>query len=328
MGSLLVTQTRAAVVVRPIDRVEGVLISFSVGAELIVLVVGVIEPDVVGLNVESVTVLVDHDSEAELGGILIVSHVENGGELVTGDHFGDDDMIAWEQFIDATRGDETGLYRRLSGPQTFIDGANAPYGFGLKFEETGGKRLTGHGGALRGWRCQRWHCADERLSTIAMFNFEGGASDVAFKLMNIALGVSTSEPQRAEADTAWFGSWLCQDTGLVLSLEDAGCGRLKARFGTGPEMMDVESANEARSSMTTIRRDGDVIELLRDDENLRLMMNRIKGEARQDIIGRYHSDELNADLLLVSEGGAIYGAFEGFLGKSDMYPLYSAGADV
>ncbi len=83
-------------------------------------------------------------------------------------------MIAWEQFIDATRRDETGLYRRLSGPQTFIDGANAPYGFGLKFEETGGKRLTGHGGALRGWRCQRWHCADERLSTIAMFNFEGG----------------------------------------------------------------------------------------------------------------------------------------------------------
>ncbi len=57
-------------------------------------------------------------------------------------------------------------------------------------------------------------------------------------------------------------------------------------------------------------------------------MSRIKGEARQDIIGRYHSDELDADLLLVSEGGAIYGAFEGFLGKSDMYPLYSVGADV
>ncbi len=57
-------------------------------------------------------------------------------------------------------------------------------------------------------------------------------------------------------------------------------------------------------------------------------MNRIKGEARQDIVGRYHSDELYADLLLVAEGGAIYGAFEGFLGKSDMYPLYSVGADV
>ncbi len=53
-----------------------------------------------------------------------------------------------------------------------------------------------------------------------------------------------------------------------------------------------------------------------------------KGEARQDIAGRYRSDELEADLLLVSEGGAIYGAFEGFLGKSDMYPLYAAGPDV
>ncbi len=146
--------------------------------------------------------------------------------------------------------------------------------------------------------------------------------------MNIALGVSPSESQRVEADAVWFGLWLCEDTGLVLSLEDAGRGRLKARFGTGPEMMDVVSANEARSSMTTIRRDGDVIALAREDENLCLTMDRIEGEARQDIIGRYHSDELNADLLLVSEGGAIYGAFEGFLGKSDMYPLYSAGADV
>ncbi|MEC7000037.1 hypothetical protein VXQ18_14880 [Brucella abortus] len=37
-----------------------------------------------------------------------------------------DDMIAWEQFIDRTRHDENGLYRRLSSPQTFADGAPAP----------------------------------------------------------------------------------------------------------------------------------------------------------------------------------------------------------
>lgn len=238
------------------------------------------------------------------------------------------DMIAWEQFIDATRDDENGLYRRLSRPQTFNDGAPAPYGFGLKFEEAGGKRLSGHGGALRGWRCQRWHCSDERLSTIAMLNFEGGASDVAFKMMSIALGVSSSDVSRVKADAAWFGSWLDEETGLVLSLEEAGYGRMKAHFGTSPEMMDVVSANEARSSMTTIRRNGDVVDLARATENLSLTMHRVKGEARQDIIGRYHSDELDADLLLVSEGGAIYGAFEGFLGKSDMYPLYSIGDDV
>ncbi|MFD1199263.1 D-aminopeptidase [Brucella gallinifaecis] len=238
------------------------------------------------------------------------------------------DMIAWEQFIDATRDDDEGLYRRLSSPQTFRDGSQAPYGFGLRFEELGGKRLSGHGGALRGWRCQRWHCADERLSTIAMFNFEGGASEVAFKLMNIALGLSTTDVSKVEADAAWFGSWLDDETGLVLSLEDAGRGRMKARFGTSPEMMDVVSPDEARSSVTRIRRKGDVITLNRPEEKLSLTMHRVKGAARQDIIGRYHSDELDADLLLVSKGGAIYGAFEGFLGKSDMYPLYSVGADV
>ncbi len=239
-----------------------------------------------------------------------------------------DDMIAWEQFIDATRDDENGLYRRLSGPQVFSDGAAAPYGFGLKFEEVGGKRLTGHGGALRGWRCQRWHCADERISTIAMFNFEGGASDLAAKLMKLALGVPSPEPERVEADAGWFGSWLDAETGLVLSLEDAGRGRMKARFGTGPEVMDVVSKDEARSSMTTIRREGDTIHLARADENLFLTMSRVTGEARRDIVGRFRNEELGADLALVAEGGAIYGAFEGFLGKSDMYPLYAVGADV
>ncbi|MBC2886159.1 D-aminopeptidase [Ochrobactrum sp. CM-21-5] len=239
-----------------------------------------------------------------------------------------DDMIAWEQFIDATRDDEGGLYRRLSGPQTFTDGAVAPYGLGLKFEETGGVRLTGHGGALRGWRCQRWHAADERLSTIAMFNFEGGASDVAFKLMNIALGVATAETTRVEADPEWFGSYVDHQTGLVLRLEDAGFGRMKSHFGTSPETMDVVSRDVARSSMTQIRREGDLVHLSRDDENLVLTLTRLTGEAKQDIAGRYHCGELDADLVLVSEGGAFYGAFEGYLGKSAMYPLYSAGPDA
>ncbi len=239
-----------------------------------------------------------------------------------------DDLIAWDQFIDQTRDDETGIYRRLSKPQAFVDGALAPYGFGLKFEETGGKRLTGHGGALRGWRCQRWHCAEDRISTIAMFNFEGGASEAAFKMMNIALGIPPVKSIRVEANPGWFGSWLNHETGLVLILEDAGRGRMKARFGTGPELMDVVSENEAQSSMTVLRREGDTIHLVRKSENLRLTMHRLKGEAKQDIAGRYRSDELEADLLLVNEGGAIYGAFEGELGKSDMYPLYAAGPDV
>src|SRR5690606_5755953 len=40
-----------------------------------------------------------------------------------------DDMIAWEQFIDANRNDPNGIYQRLSAPQNFRDGSAAPYGF-------------------------------------------------------------------------------------------------------------------------------------------------------------------------------------------------------
>ncbi|MBV2144109.1 D-aminopeptidase [Falsochrobactrum sp. TDYN1] len=239
-----------------------------------------------------------------------------------------DDMIAWEWFIDATRDEENGIYRRLSGPQTFRDGMPASYGFGLKFEQAGDARLTGHGGALRGWRCQRWHCADERISTIAMFNFEGGASDAALKMMKIALGTKCDEVHRAEADAGWFGSWLDEKTGLVLTLDDAGRGQIRARFGTSPETLDVTGKDMAGSELTRIRRKGDLIYLERESENLKLDMKRLAGDVRQDIAGRYHCSELETDLLLVAQGGAFYGAFEGFLGKSDMHPLYSAGPDV
>ena len=51
-----------------------------------------------------------------------------------------DDMIAWERFIDATRDDADGLYRRLSPRRTFRDGAPASYGFGLGHARLLGRR--------------------------------------------------------------------------------------------------------------------------------------------------------------------------------------------
>ncbi len=75
-----------------------------------------------------------------------------------------DDMIAWERHIDATRDDPGSLYRRLSAPVRFADGAPAAYGFGLGRSPPMGHAATGHGGALRGWRSHRLHVAAERLS--------------------------------------------------------------------------------------------------------------------------------------------------------------------
>ena len=49
-----------------------------------------------------------------------------------------EDMIAWERFIDATRDDAEGLYRRLSVSPSFADGTPAQYGFGLAHMESEG----------------------------------------------------------------------------------------------------------------------------------------------------------------------------------------------
>ena len=87
-----------------------------------------------------------------------------------------DDMIAWERFIDTTRDAADGLYRRLSAPVHFADGAPAPYGFGLGRGEEFGRAITGHGGALRGWRSHRLHMAAERLSVVVLFNHFGDAA--------------------------------------------------------------------------------------------------------------------------------------------------------
>src|SRR5262249_27319011 len=66
-----------------------------------------------------------------------------------------DDMIAWERHIDATREDANALYSRLSAPVSFADGNPAAYGFGLSRVIEFDLPVTGHGGALRGWRCHR-----------------------------------------------------------------------------------------------------------------------------------------------------------------------------
>jgi CubicO group peptidase (beta-lactamase class C family) len=74
-----------------------------------------------------------------------------------------DDMIAWERFIDATRDDPDGLYRRLSSQVRFGDGGEAAYGFGLSRSTEFGRRVIGHGGALpvgeaTGFTCRRSGC--------------------------------------------------------------------------------------------------------------------------------------------------------------------------
>lgn len=239
-----------------------------------------------------------------------------------------DDMIAWERFIDRTRTDAQGLYRRLSARPFFADGQPASYGFGLTHLDSQGVALTGHGGALRGWRCQRLHAASERFSVVVFFNHEASAREAALRVMAAALG--QAEPARTAVayDAQWTGAYHDPETGLLLDVGEA-CGpRVSARFATDAEMLDLTSANEAASPAMALRRDGDVIHMSRKVDNLRLRLTRLEGAAATDITGRFHSPELDSWLEITAAGGAFFGAFEGCLGRGAMQPLYPAGPDI
>lgn len=243
-----------------------------------------------------------------------------------------DDMLAWEAFIDRTRDDPDGIYNRIATPQPFCDGASSRYGFGLARETIDGIALTGHGGALRGFRARRAHAAQERLSVVVMFNHEADAHAATNAVLRAALGRPDTPVDKRRPGPEWAGSYVDPSTGLLLRISTVHDG-LRARFATAAETLAVGADGVARSASMTLVRDGDAIGMQRPGENLVTVATRVPaasagGLHRCDIAGRYACPELEASLEIVNAGGAWFGAFEGFLGQGAMHPVHPVGEDV
>lgn len=239
-----------------------------------------------------------------------------------------EDLIAWEQFIDRTRDDPASLYSRISIPQTFSDGSTACYGFGLSHITVAGVKATGHSGGIRGWRLRRLHATRERLSVVVMFNHQQDAREAADLLLAAALG----EPEPAEKVfpnwERWDGNYLNDATGLSLSISASETPPLSARFLEKPEPLSIDGGRAARAGLMSLSRDGGDLNLERRSENLQLNMRPISRKHTIDIEGSFHCQEIDAECLVVSSGGAMYGVFKGFLGMSAAMPMYPIGKDV
>lgn len=235
------------------------------------------------------------------------------------------DMLAWECHIDRTRDDADALYQRLAAPQRFADGTPAAYGNGLAHTVIGGRQVTGHGGALRGFRVQRFHAAQERLSVVVMFNHEGSAHDAATNLILAACGLEV--PQTPIPAKGWNGTWLEHDSELLLRVEADALG-LSAHFAVGPDVLVAEDDRVARSAKMTLTRANEGLWIDRPLDNLRGMALPISGTATQDISGHYTSDETESDLQIINAGGAFFAGFGGFLGQSPMVSMDPVAEDT
>ncbi len=250
-----------------------------------------------------------------------------------------DDMIAWERHIDTTRDDAGSLYRRLSAPVSFADGAPAAYGFGLSRRAELGRAVTGHGGALRGWRSHRLHVPAERVSVVVLFNHLSDAHAAAVDALACLLDYARESPGPAPPAHArespgpappppgWDGAYLEPETGLSVRVA-AAAGQIRLRFGHGAELLPVQPDGTAGLDGTRLLPGAEGLRMVRPAENQDSILRPCDGPSAPDVAGRYRCAELDAVLTIIDAGGVLYGGFSGFLGQGRMETLSPVGPDV
>ena len=237
------------------------------------------------------------------------------------------DMIAWERHIDATRDDPDALYTRLSAPVHFANGAPAPYGFGLGRRGEFGRALTGHGGALRGWRSHRLYVKSERISVVVMFNHLSDASAAAISLLEAALGEQRHAPPECNLP-GWLGAYIEPETRLAVRIDTAPDHQLRLRYGHNAERLAPQPDGSAGTDSTRLVPSDAGLWMHRPAENQSSLLQPCAGTPSLDVTGSYRCDELGTELTIQDAGGALYGAFSGFLGQGRMELLAAIGADV
>jgi len=241
-----------------------------------------------------------------------------------------DDMIAWERAADAGRDDPESVYGRLNAPVSFSGGAPAAYGFGLARSQKFGRDISGHGGALRGWRSHRLYCPAERLSVVVLFNHLSDAASATFDLFAAALGEDAPAPPAPALPDGMIGAWIEPETEILARITKATDHALRLRLGHHPELLTAQADGGASDGDSRLELEADGLWLDRPKDNQRSRLVPIKA-GKAPVAGRagvYQCAELGADLTIADAGGALYGGFSGFLGQSRMELLEPVGPDM
>ena len=248
------------------------------------------------------------------------------------------DMIAYETFADKAVSDPESWYAHAATNPTYDDGTPSRYKYGLFHGVVEGVKIVGHGGGLRGFRLQRLHAPEKRLSVVVLLNHEAAAGLAAEVIMRQVLGLGPVPKPMASVDPSpeWFGNFFDQETQLLVSVSPtARNAELSISYSVSPETVAIKGAKCAESKGTTAHIDGDVLTVERLVDNRTLRAKRIKPPDTTlpsvDVAayaGTFYCKEIDSTLHCTDAGGLLYASFDGFLGIGPAQPMRYVGEEI
>lgn len=281
--------------------------------------------------------IVGYEGNPKVGYFAATNRIEWGGDA--GIACSLEDMIAYEIYLDKSLKDDSSLYAQSSQDQKYRDGTIASYRYGLKKYKVAGHTAIGHGGALRGFRHLRMQLLSERLSVVVMYNYETPANTAPEFIVKKILGDAEPKPETVNFTSAWKGHYLDEETQLHLAVEEGeekpGTISFSYGPGTGAESARLISETEAQSDSTKMTLEGDILHVERTDEKRTLKAVRLQAVDKKDlgktssegVVGVYRNEECDSVFTVSGERGALYGSFDGFLGRGPIWTMKQIGAN-
>jgi D-aminopeptidase len=192
----------------------------------------------------------------------------------------------------------------------------------------GGLAVTGHGGALRGFRCKRLHVSSERLSVVVMLNHQADAHGAAVGLIEAALGLPAAPHVPCPPD--WSGLAMDDMQGLLVRMTPGPQG-LTLSYGSDESLLQVTGDDQAAGGGVHLQRSATGLVLRREEENLTLTARPVPAVTKAEggpLAGRYWSAEMDAELLITHRYGATFAGFQGMLGQGPMERMHPVAADI
>jgi D-aminopeptidase len=165
---------------------------------------------------------------------------------------------------------------------------------------------------------------------VVLFNHLSDAGGAALDLFAAALGEDAAPVTGPGLPHGMLGAWIEPETEILARITGASDHALKLRLGHHPELLTAQADGGASDgdSRLELKADGLWLDRPKDNQRSRLMPIKAGVAPIAGRAGVYRCAELDADLTVADAGGALYGAFSGFLGQGRMELLEPVGPDI